>query len=90
MQSRLERSLFEFNRQPTGVLESETDRMSLEVLIVSRGLSHPEPWAVRYSTYANASSSSETQEMVRKLLMHPPDVFISPVVAVYFLKNEPE
>lgn len=66
-------------------IQSNTDILPHEVLIVSRGLTHPEPWAVRYSTYQDAFTSSETRELVRKLLLNPPDVFITPVVAVYFL-----
>ena len=62
-----------------------TGGLPSEVLIVSRGLTHPEPWAVRYSTYQDESTSIETRELVRKLLLNPPDVFITPVVAVYFL-----
>ena len=59
-----------------------------EVLIVSRGLTHPEPWAVLYSTYRDASTSSDTRELVQKLLLHRPAGFITPVIAVYFLSDD--
>ena len=64
-------------------IQSDSDVSSREVLIVSRGLTHPEPWAVRYSLFQYEATSSETGELVRKLLLHTPD--ITSVVAVYFL-----
>ena len=76
------------SRLPSRDMKSKDAVGPSEVLIVSRGLTHPEPWAVRYSTFQDASTSSDTRELVQKLLLHRPDVFITPVIAVYFLSND--
>lgn len=67
------------------IIQLRNKTMPREVLIVSRGLTLAEPWAVRYSTFQDASTSGETREMVRSLLRYPPDLFITPTIAVYFL-----
>ena len=76
------------SRLPSRDMKSKNSVGPSEVLIVSRGLTHPEPWAVLYSTYRDASTSSDTRELVQKLLLHRPDGFITPVIAVYFLSDE--
>lgn len=52
-------------------------------LLVSRGLNHPEPWAVRYSTYTDARLSQPAQAIIRELLEQSPDVWITPVIVGY-------
>lgn len=61
------------------------DRSRSDILIVSRGLSHPEPWAVRYSTLGDDRTLST--DLLTKLLRHPPDMSITPVIAVYLLEH---
>lgn len=53
------------------------------LLLVSRGLFHSEPWAVRYSTLGGDTLDEAELALVQELLMHPPDVWITPVVVGY-------
>ncbi len=58
-----------------------------KLLVVSRGLTHPEPWAVRYSTLRDQSFDLVAQEQLEELLQLPPDVFITPMIAGYYLAD---
>jgi len=53
------------------------------LLLVSRGLFHSEPWAVRYSTLGGDTLDEAELQLVQELLMHPPDIWITPVVVGY-------
>ena len=57
-------------------------------LIVSRGLFHPEPWAVGNSKLADDPLDPDELLLVQKLLSYPPDVWITPVVVVYWIARE--
>lgn len=56
---------------------------SQQWLVVSRGLEHPEPWALRYSSFANSSLSVQSHENVQELLSFEPDVWVTPVIVAY-------
>lgn len=58
---------------------------SLNILIVSRGLTHPEPWATRYSTLRDKNFGSQSRDLLEQLLRLPPDTFITPTLAGYYL-----
>ena len=55
------------------------------IVLVSRGLIHPEPWAVRYSTLGGDTLDEAELQLVQELLMHPPDIWITPVVVGYLV-----
>jgi hypothetical protein len=65
-----------------GTSKKESKR---NVLLVSRGLFHPEPWAVRYSTLGGDTLDEAELQLVQELLMHPPDIWITPVVVGYLV-----
>ena len=56
---------------------------SKDYLIISRGLFHPEPWAVQYSKLGGVPLDNERLKRVQTLLAYPPDMWITPVIAVY-------
>jgi hypothetical protein len=56
-----------------------------KTVLVSRGLIHPEPWAVRYSTLGGDTLDEAELQLVQELLMHPPDIWITPVVVGYLV-----
>jgi len=66
------------------VAHSSTEPMS-DLLIVSRGLFHPEPWAVGNSKLGDDPLDAEELLLVQELLSHRPDVWITPVVVAYRL-----
>ena len=69
-------------------LESEPSGLETRgesILIISRGLVHPEPWAVRYSTVADATGGADVSKAIAELLRNKPDFFISPAMAGYYL-----
>jgi hypothetical protein len=51
-----------------------------EILIISRGLFAPEPWAERYSTLSDEPTLASFQTALRELRTVPPDLFITPVM----------
>jgi hypothetical protein len=58
-------------------------------LVLSRGLSHPEPWALRYSNLTkDPASAVERQNVSDLLLYHQPDIFITPTLVVYYLPED--
>ncbi|MCA9193085.1 MAG: hypothetical protein KDB03_15025 [Planctomycetales bacterium] len=57
-------------------------------LIISRGLGHPEPWAVRYSSITDAQLERKSRLQIQELLNFPPDVWITPVIVGYRLQGE--
>lgn len=72
-------------RKETGTAydkHSSTSR-SVKILIVSRGLFHPEPWAEQDSTLRDHALSAEFRTKLRILLNASPDDWITPVVVVY-------
>ncbi len=52
-------------------------------LIVSRGLAHAEPWAVRYSDWSSMGYSGPLLERFRELCLLEPVEWITPTIAVY-------
>ena len=52
-----------------------------DMLIVSRGLFHPEPWAIGNSKLGDDRLDPDELLLVQKLLSYQPDVWITPVVA---------
>ena len=66
---------------------SPKDKTSQAMIIISRGLAHAEPWAIRYSTIADENLSIEGARLAAELLQHKPDVFITPTVAVYYFES---
>lgn len=80
VQSVIERKERESAQDPS---QREEGASQSNVLIVSRGLTHPEPWAVRYSTVVD--NKSLTIELVSQLLRDPPDAYITPTIAVYIV-----
>ena len=58
-----------------------------DMLIVSRGLFHPEPWAVGNTKLRDHQVDPDELLLVQELLSHPPDVWITPVVVVYRLSQ---
>lgn len=66
-------------------LTGQSDALGTEsLLIVSRGLAHPEPWAVRYSTIKHLDLPRDNNPL-SELLSFPPDEFITTVMVVYRL-----
>ncbi len=59
-----------------------------DMLVVSRGLFHPEPWAVGYTKLGDDRLDPDELLLVQELLSHPPDVWITPVVVVYWVVRE--
>ena len=76
-------------------LDQKKDTVSLKdepysynaILIVSLGLTHPEPWAVRYSNLKQQTASSSLSTL-SELLMFTPDEYITPAIAVYHFSKE--
>ena len=66
------------DRRATSPKESKRN-----IVLVSRGLFHPEPWAVRYSALGGDPLNEAELVLVRELLLHPPDVWITPAVVGY-------
>ncbi len=55
-------------------------------LILSRGLMHPQQWAVRYSNFKDMNSTLADRNRVAEVqLNHRPDAFITPTLAVYYI-----
>jgi hypothetical protein len=71
--------------------ENEGNREKLAsstVLVVSRGLGHGEPWALRDSTFQHLNTLlSERVHFAQLLLEHPPDEFITPTIGVYYVAD---
>jgi hypothetical protein len=57
------------------------------ILLVSRGLFHPEPWAVRNTKLKGDFLEPEELKLVQELLLYEPDVWITPVVVGYRLSQ---
>jgi hypothetical protein len=52
-------------------------------LIVSRGLAHAEPWAVRYSDWPRSGYTGPMLERFQDLCLKDPVAWITPTIAVY-------
>lgn len=60
----------------------------VDVIILSRGLFHPEPWAIGNSKLGEDPLDPDELLLVQELLSHPPDVWVTPVVVVYWIVHD--
>ena len=71
-------------KRSNGVVNSSIEP-KCDMLIVSRGLFHPEPWAIGNSKLGDDRLDPDELLLVQKLLSYQPDVWITPVVVGYRL-----
>jgi hypothetical protein len=82
------------NRQLERVLQraQNPDREERNVchdyLVVSRGLAHPEPWAIHRSNLNDPNDWPVLNTNLKRILNCQPDYFITPVMAVYGVPDE--